>query len=196
MLLLDSRITGHGLRVDFYVGRLFSILIFLISWCLTRALPLSSLWDGLPSAADMWCNSHAEIAYLATVDFIFYLACLHAPVEFHLVNEGFRLIRIHRLAVRLLLIFDFSSGYLLPIDYLSLRHLGGSSCSWEFSTSLSYCFEFLFLGILYFFILSFWNSLPAWGSLFDLCVSWGRGLSCFTFRDFNFEMSRRGVTEW
>ena len=106
----------------------------------------------------MWCNSHAEIAYLATVDFIFYLACLHAPVEFHLVNEGFRLIRIHRLAVRLLLIFDFSSGYLLPIDYLSLRHLGGSSCSWEFSTSLSYCFEFPVLGdslLLYLVVLKF-----------------------------------------
>ena len=31
MLPLDSRIPRHGLRVDFYVGRLFSIFIFLIS---------------------------------------------------------------------------------------------------------------------------------------------------------------------
>jgi len=116
-------------------------------------------------------------------------------------------------AVRLLVIFDFSSGYLLPIDYLSLRHLGGSFCSWEFSTSLSCCFEspvlgnslllylfilnllFFFGGSLFLYLVVLKTSLPAWRSLFDLCVSWGRDLSCFTFRDFNFEMSRRGVTE-
>ena len=112
-------------------------------------------------------------------------------------NEGFRRIRTRRLTARPLLIFDFSSGYLLPIDYFSLRHLGGSSCSWGFYTSLSYLvvLDLLFLGgsqLLYLVVLKI--SLPAWRSLVDLCVSWGRDLSCFTFRDFNFEMSRRGVT--
>ena len=114
-------------------------------------------------------------------------------------NEGFRRIRTRRSTARPLLIFDFSSGYLLPIDYFSLRPLGGSSCSWGFSTSLFYLvvLDLLFLGVLYFFIMSFWKFHCLRGDLFvDLCVSCGRDLSCFTFRDFNFEMSRRGVTEW
>jgi len=112
---------------------------------------------------------------LSTSSFILhvYMRLLNFIWSMHFAVIRARISRIHRLAVRLLLIFDFSSGYLLPIDYLSLRHLGGSFCSWEFSTSLSCCFEspvlgnslllylfvldLLFFGVLYFLILSFWK---------------------------------------
>ena len=93
-----------------------------------------------------------------------------------------RISRIHRLAGR-----PYNDIWIFFRDILchstsSFRHFGGSSY-----------FGVIYL-LLYLVVLK--TSLPAWGSLLDLCVSWGRDLSCFTFRDFNFEMSRRGVTEW
>ena len=68
-----------------------------------------------------------------------------------------RISRIHRLAVRPLLIFDFSSGYLLPIDS-SFRHFGGSSCFGGFSLR---------------FILSFWKLHCLRGDLFLISASLG-----------------------
>ena len=88
---------------------------------------------------------------LSTSSFILhvYMRLLNFIRSMHFAVIRARISRIHRLAVRLLLIFDFSSGYLVPID-LSFRHIGWSSC---FGGSL----------LLYLVVLK--TSLPAWGSL-------------------------------
>ena len=170
--------------------------IFLISCWLTRALPFSSFWDGLPSAADMWRNSHAEIAYLATVDFIFYLACLHAPVEFHLVKEGFRHPNTPingAPSIDLWFLFRISSAYRrLLIITTPWWELG--SCSWDFSTSLSCCFEFPVRGgslLLYLVVLK--NSLPAW-DLFLISASLGGETYCVSLSAISISRCRAG--EW
>ena len=90
-------------------------------------------------------------------------------------EEGLRRIRTRRLTARPLLIFDFFSGYLLPIDYLSLRHFGGSSCSWGFSTSYLVVLGAPVLGgsQLLYLVVVLKISLPARGDLFLISASLG-----------------------
>ena len=92
-----------------------------------------------------------------------------------------RISRIHRLA---------------GCPYIDLWIRFGISCAIRFPHFDTSVGAPIVGGYLLRYLVDLKNSLPAWGSLFDLCVSWGRDLSCFTFRDVNFEMSRRGVTEW
>jgi hypothetical protein len=78
MLPFNSRITGHGLRVDFHVGRLFSIF-YLSDFLLTHSGFSVLLFMELSAECCLYVlHFSCENAYLAVVDFIFSLGCMFA----------------------------------------------------------------------------------------------------------------------
>jgi hypothetical protein len=131
MLPLDSRIPRHGLRVDFYVGRLFSIFIFLISCWLTLASPFSfyvwsaeccryvlqfSCWDCVSGYCRLYLLSWLHVYMhhlLVSIGQCYLSVLLTRSMCCHLAAKRDRRIRTRRLTARPLLNFDFSSGYFL-----------------------------------------------------------------------------------
>ena len=212
MLPLDGHIPRHGLRVDFYVGRLFSTFIFLISCWLTLASPFSfygwsaeccryvlqfSCWDCVSGYCRLYLLSWLHVYMHHLSDFIWSMLSVlltRSMCYINSCNEGFRRIRTRRLTARPLLIFDFSSGYLVPIDYFSLRHLGGSSCSWGFSTSYLVVLGAPVLGgsQLLYLVVVLKISLPAWGSLFWSLRLLGERHIVFHFPRFQFRDVAQG----